>query len=42
MCAIGFFVTCTMIDWPLRSTRSMLGLVAALDVVGLSNATSPR
>ena len=28
MCAIGFFVTCTMIAWPLRSTRSMRPLIA--------------
>ena len=32
LCAIGFLVTCTMIDWPLRSIRSMRGGCTAFHV----------
>ena len=41
LCPIGFFVTCTMIAWPLRSTRSMRGRSPPSTSDG-SYATSPR
>ncbi len=41
MCAIGFLVTCTVIDWPLRSTLSMRGRWPPSTSAG-SYTTSPR